>query len=220
MFILAAGTFFTGRFSRPYALVVSGVYFLAFLIYSISQFYSLNGGFSAAETILISPYYGFNFTLQVSGFSALLVLLSLGVIFVAVFISDSTHGRVFFGLEMLTMAGLVGLLLSSNVLFFYIFWEVVLIPVYFLIGVFGGRNADSVSLKFFVYTHIGSVLMLLSFFSLYSYQYNNTGTFSMSLSSLVTPSLFQSMPEFWRLFVLFGFFVAFLVKLPSFPLHS
>lgn len=220
MFILAAATFFTGRFSRPYALVVSGFYFLAFLVYSISQFYSLNGGFSAAETILISPYYGFNFTLQVSGFSALLVLLSLGVIFVAIFISDSRHGRVFFGLEMLTMAGLVGLLLSSNVLFFYIFWEVVLIPVYFLIGIFGGRNADSVSLKFFVYTHIGSVLMLLSFFSLYSYQYNNTGTFAMSLSSLVTPSLFQSMPEFWRLFVLFGFFVAFLVKLPSFPLHS
>ncbi len=220
LFVLTVGTFFGGKYAKPYALIVTGLYFLIFLIYFISKFYTLNGVFNSMQSIPISSYYGFDFSLQLSGFSALLVLLSVAVTFIAVYISGTRYGKVFFGLEMLTMAGLVGLLLSANVLFFYIFWEVVLIPVYLLIGVFGKKNADSISLKFFVYTHIGSVLMLLSFFSLYTYQYENTGTFTMSISALLTPSLINSMPVFWRGFVFFGLFVAFLVKLPTFPLHS
>lgn len=221
LFLFSVLTFFSDRYARTYSLIISGGFLMLFLFYFSYRYWGLSAVHGALETIPISSAYGFNFSLQSSGLSAALVVVSIFVIFAAVFVSAGNYSSVFYGLIMLTMAGLVGLLLSANLLFFYIFWEVVLVPVYFLIGLYGTRKPDSVSLKFFVYTHIGSVLMLLSFFSLYTYYfYETSGSFSMSISSLMSPALFQTMPVFWRGFVFFGLFVAFLVKLPSFPLHS
>ncbi|MCL4315050.1 MAG: NADH-quinone oxidoreductase subunit M [Candidatus Thermoplasmatota archaeon] len=221
LFLLSVVTFLSGKNAKVYSLAVSGAFLLIFLFYFSYRYWGLSAVHGTLQTIPISPAYGFNFSLQSSGLSAVLVVIATFVIFAAIFVSSGNYSQVFYGLIMLTMSGLIGLLLSANLLFFYIFWEVVLVPVYFLIGLYGNRRSDTVSLKFFVYTHIGSVLMLLSFFSLYTYYfYETNGSFSMSISSLMNPALFETMPVFWRGFVFFGLFVAFLVKLPSFPLHS
>ncbi|MGC8608382.1 MAG: NADH-quinone oxidoreductase subunit M [Thermoplasmata archaeon] len=213
--------FFSGKYSKEVASGLSGLLAILILIYSIITFRSYSGGFVSKITPLaISTKMGLSFTTGVDGFTDALLILSAIVMLVSILITKREYGSSFYGLAMVVEAGLIGLLISRDFLFFYIFWEVILIPIFFMIGRYGSGNKDSISLKFFVYTHIGSVFILLSIFSLYS-EYiimnpNILPTFQISRLMDTVGSL----PIFWKGFILFGFLVGFLVKLPSFPIHS
>lgn len=192
------------------------------LIYSYLRFGSgYTGGFVSVSSYPLAPSIGISFTTGVSGFTDALLILSAIVVLVSTLIAERKDSvSTLFSYILITESGLFGILISRDFLFFYIFWEVVLIPVYFMIAQFGEFRKESVGLKFFVYTHIGSVFLLLSIFAMYTYHYDQTGFLTFQISSIMNNSTFSYMPVFWKYFAIFGFLFSFLVKMPVFPLHS
>ena len=216
--VFGIATFFTGRYAKEVASILSGVLLILIAAFSILRFSSYTGGFVSSYSITISSSIGLYFSVGVSGLTDALLILTGIVMLVSILITGREYGSAFFGLEMLVEVGLIGLLISRDFLFFYIFWELVLVPVYFMIGPYGRDNKDSISLKFFVYTHIGSVFILLSIFTLYSYSFTYLGSYTFEIGPLM--SIVHLLPPFELGFVLFGFLFGFLVKMPSFPIHS
>lgn len=218
----AAASFAIKGRRRDYALLTSAAFLILILIYSVLRFHSgYTGGIISNETFNLAASLGIVFSTGVSGFSDALLILSAIVIFLSILITEEgKYGESLYSYILIAESGLFGILISRDFLFFYIFWEVVLIPVYFIIAQYGGYNKDSVSLKFFVYTHIGSVFLLLSIFTVYTFHYESTGVFTFEMGQLMVNSYFSQIPVFWRYFAIFGFLLAFLVKMPSFPVHS
>lgn len=163
------------------------------------------------------PSLGANFNLQGS-VTALLMTLLTAIVFPLVFIAqwnkDIEQPSRFYGLMLLAQSGLMGVFLANDLLLFYFFWELALIPVYFLAGQWGGKDRIKTSFKFFVYTFLGSLLMLAGLIYLYIQTPNGTFDYNTILSTGASlPIASQS-----TLFILF--FIAFGIKMPIFPLHS
>lgn len=227
LILLSFITFFTGRFASIFSKISSAAIMVLTIAFAILAFPAgSSGGLVSTSTYAFSPELGIYFSIGVDGLTISLLVLSSIVSLVALLIANrKEYNASFYGLMMLTESGLFGILLSRNFLFFYVFWEVVLIPMYFIIGRYGGERKDTVSLKFFVYTHIGSVFILLSVLTLLSfyYDFSSPHVFTLQMSALLNPAFINNsayLPIFWKDFVLFGFLLGFLVKLPSFPLHS
>ncbi|MFG1449124.1 MAG: NADH-quinone oxidoreductase subunit M [Thermoplasmataceae archaeon] len=220
--IVAIASFFIKEKRDRFSTAFAGIFAVLVIIYSFVRFSSgYTGGFISRVSYSLAPSIGINFTTGVSGFTDALLILSVIVIFISTLIAEKKElDRLMFSYILTTEVGLIGVLISRDFLFFYIFWEVVLIPVYFMIAQFGKFRKESVGLKFFVYTHIGSVFLLLSIFAVYTYNFDKTGVLTFEIGSLMTNSTFSYMPAFWRDFTIFGFLFAFLVKMPVFPLHS
>ncbi|HEX2607499.1 MAG TPA: NADH-quinone oxidoreductase subunit M [Flavisolibacter sp.] len=158
---------------------------------------------------------GSSFSLHIDGLSGILCLLTAiayPLILVATWKSTYQKPNNFFALLLLTQAGLMGVFLATDALLFYFFWELALIPVYFLCSGWGGEKRIAVTFKFFIYTFTGSVLMLIALL----YLYFQTPEHSFALSAfyaLQLPTATQSW-VFWLLFI------AFAVKMPVFPFHT
>lgn len=158
---------------------------------------------------------GSRFTLKMDGLSKLLALLtavSYPLIFAAVYNNEYKKPASFYGLMLLAQAGLMGVFLAADVLLFYFFWELALIPVYFLSSIWGGEKRIAVTFKFFVYTFLGSLLMLAGILFVYFQTANHS--FAMDDFYQVKLSSAQQTVAFWL------FFIAFAIKMPIFPLHT
>ena len=141
---------------------------------------------------------GSRFTLKLDGMGKMLCLLtavSYPLVFAAVYKNEYKNPASFFGLMLLTQAGLMGVFLAADALLFYFFWELALIPVYFLCSIWGGEKRIAVTFKFFVYTFIGSLLMLVGIL----YVYFHTADHSFSLQSFYQAKLndHQQSYMFW-----------------------
>ena len=161
------------------------------------------------------PLLGSRFSLSLDGLSKMLVLLtaiSFPVVFASTYNNDYKQSNAFYGLMLLTQAGLMGVFLASDCLLFYFFWELALIPVYFLCSIWGGEKRIAVTFKFFVYTFVGSLLMLIGIL----YLYFQTPDQSFAIKSFYALKLTASQQNlaFWL------FFIAFAIKMPIFPLHT
>lgn len=156
------------------------------------------------------------FSLKLDGMAKILCLLtavSYPVIFVSTWRTPYSKPNNFFALMLLTQAGLMGVFTSMDALAFYFFWELALIPVYFLCSGWGGERRIPVTFKFFIYTFTGSVLMLVGLL----YLYYQTPDHSFSIQSFYALSASKSWNQtlvFWLLFA------AFAVKMPIFPFHT
>ncbi|MHB1439853.1 MAG: complex I subunit 4 family protein [Cuniculiplasma sp.] len=208
------------------AMVESLILMVFTSIYGLVRFSTYTGGMISTSSFAIDKSIGITFSTGMDGLSIALLFLTTVIMFAAIYTArNEKFDRRFFGLMMFTEVGLYGLLISRNFLFFYVFWEAIIIPVFLLIAIFGDSRKEKASLKFFVYTQIGSVFLLLSILTLFSYygpSHNNVFTLNMSAllnPSFITKDITDKVP-FWTYFALFGFFFAFLVKMPSFPLHS
>jgi NADH-quinone oxidoreductase subunit M len=160
-----------------------------------------------------------HFFIAADGVSLWLVLLSTFLTPLCVLISwNSIQNRVkeFFAFMLLLEFGLVGVFIAQDLFLFYVFWELSLVPMYFLIGIWGHDRRIYAAVKFFLYTFAGSVLMLAAII----YLYNKTETFSYPaiLEMLSTGRLSFAPQEGLLLFL--AFFVAFAIKVPLFPLHT
>jgi NADH-quinone oxidoreductase subunit M len=157
---------------------------------------------------------GSRFTLMTDGMGKMLVLLttiSFPVIFIATYKNEYKNAGSFYALMLLSQAGLLGVFLAADALVFYFCWELALIPVYFLCSIWGGEKRIAVTFKFFIYTFIGSLLMLVGIL----YLYFHTADHSFALKSFY--ALQFAKPEgyiFWL------FFIAFAIKMPIFPFHT
>src|SRR5262249_35092994 len=120
---------------------------------------------------------------------------------------------------LLLQTGMLGTFMSLDFFLFYVFWEVMLVPMYFLIGIWGGSNKLYAAIKFFLYTLFGSVLMLLGILAVYFFYLNKTGVATFDYSLLVT---LGTDPAFLSLskWVFWAFFIGFAIKVPMFPFHT
>jgi NADH-quinone oxidoreductase subunit M len=176
------------------------------------------------------PSVGAKYHFGVDGISILLILLTTLLGFISVYSSFSaiTHReKEYYVFLLVLQTGMLGVFMSLDFVLFYVFWEVMLVPMYFLIGVWGGPRKLYAAIKFFLYTLVGSVLMLVGILALYFY--NSTGLKAIGLAGLghaptfdVT-ELFKIAPhippglQFW---VFLAFFVGFAIKVPMFPFHT
>ena len=158
---------------------------------------------------------GSSFTIQLDGMSQLLCLLTAAaypLIFIATWKTDYKNAHNFFALMLLTQAGLMGVFTAMDALLFYFFWELALIPVYFLCSQWGGERRIQVTFKFFIYTFSGSVLMLIGLL----YLYFQTPDRSFAIQSFYNLSL-DTNTQTWLFWLMF---VAFAIKMPIFPFHT
>jgi NADH-quinone oxidoreductase subunit M len=164
------------------------------------------------------PQMGINLHLAIDGLSLVLVALTLFLGIISVICSwTEIRDRVgFFHLNLLwILAGILGVFLAMDLFLFYFFWELMLVPMYFLINIWGHENRVYASLKFFIFTQAGGLLMLLSILALYFVHGIGTGTYTFDYALLIGTKMSPS-TAFW---IMLGFLIAFIVKLPVVPFH-
>ena len=153
---------------RYTSAAVTGLQFVVAIVLW-RKFDPLNGSMQFMERYEWIPSLNISYILGVDGLSLPMVLLTAMLFFIGVFVSWNIKKAVkgYFALYLLLNAGVVGVFLSLDFFLFYIFWEVMLLPMYFLIGMWGGPQREYAAIKFFLYTLFGSVLMLIGILGLY-----------------------------------------------------
>ena len=165
------------------------------------------------------PEFGIGFHLALDGISLLLLLLTFFIGIISIIFSwKEIHQKVgFFNFNfLLTLAGIVGVFLSLDFFLFYFFWELMLIPMFLLIGIWGNENRTAASYKFFLFTQIGGLLMLISILTIYFIHGHSTGIYTFDYEQLIG----TKMSPATSYLVMLGFLAAFFVKLPVIPLHN
>jgi len=208
------------KLARPLAISFS----LANLVLSLFIWSAFNANIAGFQFQQIATWITNPLPLQyhvgLDGFSLCLVLLTTFVNLMAVLASDTIKMRpkLYYSLLMLLNVSIIGVFISLDLLQFFIFYELELVPMYFLIAIWGGPRRDYAAMKFLIYTFLGGVLMLASllylFFQLMAD--SSTTTFNMLELAQKCPLL----PQYIQGLAFLGFFLAFLVKLPSFPFHT
>lgn len=165
------------------------------------------------DAIGVQYYFG------IDGISLLLVLLTTLLGFLSILSSWSAiteRVREYYCYFLILQVGMLGVFMAFDFFLFYVFWEVMLVPMYFIIGIWGGPRKLYAAIKFFLYTLLGSVLLLLGILALYFYQHSVTGVWSfdvLGFQQLEIPFDLQ-----WWIFL--TFFVGFAIKVPMFPFHT
>jgi NADH-quinone oxidoreductase subunit M len=167
------------------------------------------------------PAWGVRFSLGVDGISLMLVLLTTLTMPLAVlggWTSIKTKVHAYLALLLVLTSGMLGVFLARDLFLFYVTWEVMLIPMYFIIGIWGGQRRIYASLKFFIYTMLGSLLMLVAIVYLGIHNRDMlTGIPNFSYDAMLASGALTPRTALW----LFGaFFLAFAVKVPVFPFHT
>jgi NADH-quinone oxidoreductase subunit M len=176
-------------------------------------------GLQFTEVYEWMPQFGIKYIMGVDGLNLLLVMLTTfltPLVLVSIWHLEGPKQKGFLSLIMVLETGMLGALVAFDLVFFYIFWEVMLIPMYFIIGIWGGKQRIYAATKFVIYTVIGSLLMLAAAIVLYIMHYEATGVYSTSILDL-----YQVNPELGAQYWLFlAFALAFAIKVPMFPFHT
>jgi NADH-quinone oxidoreductase subunit M len=167
------------------------------------------------------PSLGARYTLGIDGISLLLVLLTCFLGMIAILSSWSTvqtRRKEYYILLLLLQTGMIGVFLSLDFFLFYVFWEVTLVPIYFLIAVWGSDHRLYAAIKFFLYTLGGSLLMLLGILTLYYSSAKAGGAPTFDIPTLLAAA--QQFPDSQKVWLFWMFFIGFAIKVPLFPLHT
>lgn len=204
------------------ALVISIVTFgISLAVYA--GFNSAGSGYQLTEQMpwVVLPGLSFTYFVGVDGMSMLLILLTTFLMIVTIFgtwnsINKSVPG--FMALLMVLETGMLGVFCSLDLFLFYIFWEVILIPMYFIIGMWGGKRRIYAAIKFFIYTMAGSLIMLVAIIWLGIEAGHITGHFTTDLTKLIVIS--RQLPIDVQHYLFLAFALSFAIKVPIFPLHT
>jgi NADH-quinone oxidoreductase subunit M len=184
----------------------------------LARFDSL-ADFQFVEQMPWIPTIGASYHLSMDGISLLMVGMTVLVGFLAILSSWKTiqhRTKEYYANFLFLQFAITGVFLARDLLLFFVFWELVLIPMYFIIAIWGGERRSYASMKFLIYTSVGSVLMLLSILALYYHHYLEAGFFSFNMDHLMaTPAGGD-----WGWYIFWGLFMGFAVKVPMFPLHT
>ncbi|RYZ49835.1 MAG: NADH-quinone oxidoreductase subunit M, partial [Sphingobacteriales bacterium] len=175
-----------------------------------------NGGLQHAVSMPWLAEAGIHFSIGIDGITMLMVLLTVflvPLIILASFNHPYRNPSAFYALILFMQTGLLGVFMAMDGFVFYLFWELALIPIYFIAGIWGGERRIAVTFKFFIYTIFGSLFMLVALVYLY---FQTPGTHSSAIADLynVSLSMFDQRWVFWFLFI------AFAIKMPVFPFHT
>ncbi|HTI64890.1 MAG TPA: NADH-quinone oxidoreductase subunit M, partial [Gemmatimonadaceae bacterium] len=167
------------------------------------------------------PSWGIRFTIGVDGIAVMMVLLTTFIMLLSVggsWTSIRTRTHSYYALLLVLTTGMLGVFVALDLFLFYVMWEVMLIPMYFIIGVWGGDRRIYASIKFFIYTMVGSMLMLAAIVYLgFSSRSPTTGIANFNYDYLLQHAAITSTAAKW---LFGGFFLAFAVKVPMFPFHT
>ncbi|MBV9081421.1 MAG: NADH-quinone oxidoreductase subunit M, partial [Acidobacteriaceae bacterium] len=192
---------------------------LAVAIALVAGFHPAQAQFQFVERAPWIPSIGAQYLIGIDGISLLFVLLTTLISFIAILASWNSveeRTKLYYSMLLLLETGVIGVFVSLDLFLFYLFWDVVLIPMYFIIGIYGGPRRSYAAIKFFLYTLLGSVFLLLGFLGLYFHYGQTTGTYTFELAKLMQSNLPLGVQEwiFWALFL------GFAVKVPMVPLHT
>src|SRR5712671_368910 len=165
------------------------------------------------------PSVGAEYFLGVDGLSMLLILLTTMMGFIAILSSWTAiteRVKEYYIFLLVLQTGMLGAFMSLDFLLFFLFWEVMLVPMYFLIGIWGSANRLYSAIKFFLYTLVGSVVMLLGILALYFYNHTLTGVYTFDVTAFHK----MSVPYDLQWWVFLAFFLGFAIKVPMFPFHT
>jgi NADH-quinone oxidoreductase subunit M len=165
--------------------------------------------------------WGIRYHVAADGISLVLVLLTVVLMPLSVLGSYNyikQRERAYYGLLLVLTTGMLGVFVAVDLFLFYVMWEVMLIPMYFIIGIWGGDNRLYAATKFFIYTFLGSLLMLVAILGIYFQVGAATGTYSFSYAHLLANNQAVNPALAWWFFA--AFFLAFAIKVPLFPFHT
>jgi NADH-quinone oxidoreductase subunit M len=208
---------------NPAARQIAFWFFLLEFIVSMGLWWSYNPadtGWQAGIDMAWIPTWGVRFTLGVDGIALMMVLLTTFIMPLAVlgsWTSVRTKVRSYYALLLILTTGMLGVFLARDLFLFYVMWEVMLVPMYFIIGIWGGERRIYASLKFFIYTMLPSLLMLVAIIYLGLHTGSAAGTPDFSYDHLLAVT---NIPERTAMWLFAAFFLAFAVKVPMFPFHT
>ena len=219
-------TLFMGGSKQKYAKYVAAVFTLITLVLTLFMMvnyfedYSVLGeNYAWIQTSLIQ----ISFALEVDGLSILMVfltaLLSLLVVIFSVHDADEDRPNYFHALVLAMEVGLMGVYLAADYFLFYVMWEVTLIPMYFMISWYGGPRRHYAAIKFFIYTHVASLVMLIGIFAM-GFQAGTMNGGVVDFSFATINSLMPMTSEAFQALVFALLFFGFAVKMPAVPFHT
>lgn len=225
---------------RYFTAGVTGVVFLLTLIlWSVVDLSSLGSDMSNVRTwydqgtyveVPWIPAFAINYRMGVDGLSLILIVLTGFLAFLATFsgFSIEKHVKGFFAMYLLLLTGMMGVFMALDFFLFYVFWEIMLLPMYFLIGIWGGPRREYAAIKFFLYTLVGSVLilivMLAYYFQMKTIEGGAYAALAFNIPELIRLQPFggltDGVPSTIQLLLFLGLFIGFAVKVPIFPFHT
>lgn len=160
---------------------------------------------------------GISYRLGIDGLSLPLVFLTTLLTFLSLIYSIiiTERSKEYFILFLFLETGMLGTFLALDYILFYVFWEISLVPMYFLIGIWGGPRREYASIKFFLYTLVGSMAMLIAIIAIYF----DTGAKTFDIMEIAKQQPFKG-NMFWQSLCFFGFFLSFAIKVPAWPFHT
>lgn len=224
LIMIVAGIFawITGKRSAVAARLISVAALSVCLIMIIPYYFRSSG--NTGEWFLEYraswiPELGIGIHLALDGLSLLMLTLTLFIGLLAVLVSrnEITRNHGFFQFNLLwTIAGITGVFLSVDLFLFYFFWELMIVPMFFIISLWGHENRKHAAYKFFIYTQAGGLLMLVSIAGIYLVHGSSAGQYTFELNELTGTVMGKTV----EILLMAGFLAAFLVKLPVFLLHT
>src|SRR5688572_8562622 len=178
-----------------------------------------DGGWLINYQVSWIPSFGISFHVAMDGLSLVMLMLTffLGILSVLCSWNEIKERTGFYFFNLLwTLAGISGVFVALDLFLFYFFWEVMLVPMYFLIALWGDSNRRYAAYKFFIFTQAGGLLMLIAILALYFIHGAQSGIYSYDYFSLLNTKLEPSTAK-W---IMMGFMIAFVIKLPVVPLHN
>src|ERR1700722_3415778 len=185
----------------------------------VSRFDKGASDFQFVERANWIPSLGAQYLIGIDGISLLLIMLTTVIGFIAILFSWNAiqdRSKEYYCMFLLLQVGMLGVFMSLDFFLFYVFWELVLVPMYFIIAVWGGPRKLYAAIKFFLYTLAGSVLMLLGILTLYFQYAAQFHTYTFEIAELMKLSL----PLGLQQWVFWAFFLGFAIKVPMFPFHT
>ncbi len=208
--VFSALVYFFTRGAEQFAKYIALGWFIVLFIIALSWYHQLpEDGWLFLGNYLSVPQFGFELTLQIDALSVAMLLLTAALLILVVFTSwNEKKQGAYFSLLIMFSGPIFGVFMTTNVLWFFMFWELTLVPMLFLVGIWGEENRIYAAIKFFLYTHVFAMFMFVGFYLLYK----QTGYWDLTLikeTALVTPALI-----WWLMFI------GFAAKLPVFPFHT
>jgi len=229
VFTPLAGAFLVGfapsRWARPLALGTALVAWVASLVMA-SLFVAGAPGFQLVERQAWIPAFGIDYKLGVDGLSMALVVLTTTLTWISILASFrpiQTRVKEYMISFLLLEVGMLGVFLALDLFLFYIFWEIVLVPMYLIIGIWGGANRIYATIKFVLYTLVGSLLMLVAILATaFAYQAAHGGSWAgaFDFEMLRQYAATAGFADGLQLLAFLAFFLAFAIKVPMFPFHT
>jgi NADH-quinone oxidoreductase subunit M len=208
----------------PAARQVAFWFFMLEFVVSLGLWWSFNPadtGWQASVDKAWIPTWGVRFTLGIDGIALMMILLTTFIMplsSLGSWTSIRTKVRSYYALLLILTSGMLGVFMARDLFLFYVMWEVMLVPMYFIIGIWGGERRIYASIKFFIYTFLPSLLMLVAIIYLGLHLRSASGTPDFSYDHLLAAN--ASVPARAALWLFSAFFLAFAVKVPMFPFHT